>query len=389
MSRHNGICLRTADLSSADLRGAYLKQENFRGRDLRRADLREARLQKANLINADLTDALLSKANMSEARLSGATLKYADLADADMERAVISKADLSYATLRGADLSRAHLQFSNLRNTDFSGARLHGTQALDAAFCDANFSDAILTHTVLQLSDLRHAQLVRANMRNAHLDKADLRGANLTGASLCRASLKDALLFNANLTNTDLSRCRYSRDTAWPEGYRPPESAIFEDEEGQAFKALEALGVKNYHQLAFIPAAPETPIDFMYQLFPDFFYNINGRWAWYTVNSLHRVGRLFLDLVSRNKGDGVMPFSTATERYACIASHIGRIATPAVILARMELASNSGSEKDDGVAWLSDEVRRSMSASRRKAAAKAKTTKQANPPTNADSSLAL
>src|SRR5918995_1196504 len=69
----------TPDLSSADLREAWLplanlSGANLSGADLTKANLWEADLSEANLTGADLSDATLSGANLSEANLSGANL---------------------------------------------------------------------------------------------------------------------------------------------------------------------------------------------------------------------------------------------------------------------------------------------------------------------------
>ena len=87
--------LRGADLGSADLSSA-----NLRGADLSSADLGSADLSSANLRGADLSGADLSSADLSSADLSGANLRGADL----------SSADLSSANLRGADLDKTYYQ---------------------------------------------------------------------------------------------------------------------------------------------------------------------------------------------------------------------------------------------------------------------------------------
>jgi hypothetical protein len=88
-----------ADLSKANLSGAYLSRANLSGADLFRANLSGANLSRANLSRADL----------SEANLSGAYLSRADLSEADLSRANLSGANLSKANLSGAYLSGAEL----------------------------------------------------------------------------------------------------------------------------------------------------------------------------------------------------------------------------------------------------------------------------------------
>ena len=139
LKEHGLDCLRSADLSDANLRCADLSAADLSAADLRCADLRCANLRDADLSAADL---------------HGANLRSADLRSADL-----SAADLHGANLRSADLHGADLHGANLRSADLSGADLHG-------------------------ANLRSADLHGANLRSADLSAADLRGANLHGANL-------------------------------------------------------------------------------------------------------------------------------------------------------------------------------------------------------------
>jgi len=98
-----------ADLSGANLSGAYLSDAN-----LSVADLRWAYLSDANLSGADLRWAYLRWAYLSDANLSGADLSGADLSRAGLNGADLSRADLSDANLSGANLSDANLSDANL-----------------------------------------------------------------------------------------------------------------------------------------------------------------------------------------------------------------------------------------------------------------------------------
>ena len=75
-----------ADLSSADLRGAYLSSANLSSAYLRGADLSSADLSSADLSGADLSGADLSSANLRGADLSGADLSSAYLSGADLDK---------------------------------------------------------------------------------------------------------------------------------------------------------------------------------------------------------------------------------------------------------------------------------------------------------------
>ena len=74
--------------------------------------------RKANLSEADLSGAYLSEADLSRAYLSGANLYGANLS-----RANLSRADLSGANLSEADLSGAYLYGADLSGADLSGAK--------------------------------------------------------------------------------------------------------------------------------------------------------------------------------------------------------------------------------------------------------------------------
>ena len=93
-----------ADLSEAELRGAYLMGANLRRTNLIGADLSEANLRRANLIGADLSEADLIGANLSEADLRRANLTRANLSGAKLNRVDIRGTDLKEADLSGADL---------------------------------------------------------------------------------------------------------------------------------------------------------------------------------------------------------------------------------------------------------------------------------------------
>ncbi len=72
--------------------------------------------------------------NGSRAYLSGADLSGADLSGAYLRGADLRDADLSGAYLRGADLSGADLSGADLRDADLSGADLRGADLPDHTF---------------------------------------------------------------------------------------------------------------------------------------------------------------------------------------------------------------------------------------------------------------
>ena len=92
-----------ADLSKANLSGAW-----FQRADLRYVNLMGANLTEADLSNADLRYADLNSANLTEADLNGADLRYADL------NSIFKFTDLRNANLAFANLNRNHLKSSYL-----------------------------------------------------------------------------------------------------------------------------------------------------------------------------------------------------------------------------------------------------------------------------------
>ena len=81
------------------------------------AYLAGADLTGANLYGAYLWDANLTGANLSGADLGGANLYYADLTGANLSCANLEGAHLKDANLTGANLERANLKGANLTNT--------------------------------------------------------------------------------------------------------------------------------------------------------------------------------------------------------------------------------------------------------------------------------
>ena len=95
-----------ADLTGANLTGAYLTGANLTG---------------AYLTKVNLTEAYLTGASLTEAYLTGANFTGAYLRGANFTRAVFTGANFTEAKLRGAKLTGVHL-----RGVNFTGAHLKG-----------------------------------------------------------------------------------------------------------------------------------------------------------------------------------------------------------------------------------------------------------------------
>jgi hypothetical protein len=127
----------------------------------------EAVKNDANLSDADLSGAYLSDAYLSDADLSGAYLRGADLSDADLSGAYLRGADLSDADLSGADLRDAYLRGADLRGADLSDADLSGADLRDAYLSDADLRDAYLSDAIGAPASLSDATAESAEQRLA------------------------------------------------------------------------------------------------------------------------------------------------------------------------------------------------------------------------------
>ncbi len=144
--------------------------------------------------------------------LSLTRLPNANMSGANFTNAVVVAADLRGANLAGISAALMRCSATLLRDTNLSHASLVGVQL---RLCDA-------TGAKFAGADLRDADL-----RSCVLTSADLSDSNLTNANLEGCDLQNAKLARARLTNAHLEEIRYSRSTVWPEGFTPPDSAVF------------------------------------------------------------------------------------------------------------------------------------------------------------------
>jgi uncharacterized protein YjbI with pentapeptide repeats len=122
---------KRANLTGANLEGAYLRGANLEG-----AHLTGAYLRGANLEGAYLTGAYLTGANLRGANLTGANLTGAYLTDAYLRGANLTGAYLTGAYLRGANLEGAYLTGANFR-----GAKINNDKTVIGILRRATRSD--------------------------------------------------------------------------------------------------------------------------------------------------------------------------------------------------------------------------------------------------------
>lgn len=186
------ILLRSADLSKARLRGAYLRRVDFSFVNLRGANLTGADLCEADLNAADLATAKLSRADLSQSTLQGANLRQAQLVSANLTSVDLSNADLSGASLRGAFLAGANLSYADLTGADLTGAHLQR---------------AILVETKLTQSMLSGCSVYGISAWNVDLTEATQRELSISGPSdpsITVDNLKLAQFVYLMLNNADI-----------------------------------------------------------------------------------------------------------------------------------------------------------------------------------------
>jgi uncharacterized protein YjbI with pentapeptide repeats len=126
----DGLVLRSAFLSRADLRGAGLAGADLSGSYLRRADLRGADLRRARLMHSFLAGTDFRGADLREAELSRADLRGTNLVGADLRGSVMTGARMTGALCDWRwSIIPAELLRQKPRTTD-EGSRL----VIDLAF---------------------------------------------------------------------------------------------------------------------------------------------------------------------------------------------------------------------------------------------------------------
>lgn len=98
-------CVEQAIADGVSLRGAALSQANLLNAELDGADLRQADLSECNLSGANASECLLAGANLTGATLHGTTLCESDLSYACMESAAFGATDIFASVLKECHFS--------------------------------------------------------------------------------------------------------------------------------------------------------------------------------------------------------------------------------------------------------------------------------------------
>lgn len=116
-----------------------------------------------------LRAANLSAAQLDYTNLRDAELRHANLVETNLVKAILADADLTYANLyRGrlfdAVLQRARLTHANLSSASLTSANLHGARLLNANLTCASLTNTNLTFCYLVGANLKHTALPSPTM---------------------------------------------------------------------------------------------------------------------------------------------------------------------------------------------------------------------------------
>jgi len=101
----------------------------------------EAQGVKAVFSGADLTSAYLKGADLRQAELHGCDLTGAYLSEIDLESATISKCNLTNAVAKGARFQSASMRYCNLTGANCQGANFRSANLQQANLTDAYLKD--------------------------------------------------------------------------------------------------------------------------------------------------------------------------------------------------------------------------------------------------------
>jgi hypothetical protein len=128
-------------------------------------------------------------------------------------------ADLRESTFADLHVGRVSFADADLSASSFTDSVVFETSFAGATADSASFTGSVFTSVDWQGAWLRGADFHGTNFTDCDLTGADLSGANLQGANLSGADLADVVLTGAT----------YNADTAWPDGFSPPDDAIWVD----------------------------------------------------------------------------------------------------------------------------------------------------------------
>jgi hypothetical protein len=163
------VNLNHADLSQANLRGAYFSEAMLYHANLSKANLENADLNSIYAVKASFERATLRNTFLNDADLDEAHLRWADLSGACLYRTSMRRSDLRGAVLARADLGGAFLLNTNLRDAVLVDCNVHGVAAWNVNLRNAMQSALVITHRdepTIEVDSLEIAQFVYMLLNN-------------------------------------------------------------------------------------------------------------------------------------------------------------------------------------------------------------------------------
>lgn len=405
----------------AELNGSSILNANVHG-----SQLTDVVIHDTNIVQTNLTDSELTRAQLSFVRIYDTSFATACWNSALVRNSEFVRCNFTNTSLKGARFESCYFNtiimwrflHSESNDSPFSNATFSKVYFNDANFghrlvnavfdrctfntlntraeghiaawncrfsyCDMSklnltkfgFGRSSFDHSVLDDTNLQLADLTFCSLRNTSLRNCDLRCARLLGTDLR----------GADITGAKFRRARYDAQTVWPHGMSPPTEAMNLSEQN-ALKLellsrsheptasdMDLLWATAGQPIVFTPAPHRSnAYDWVYEVYPELFTIKRDVWAIPFSQTAYGLREIVHGLAEGGLrvGDGVMPFQTKRDRLQCIATHMAESVPLSMLLANMETMSRS-----DALAWVENEIRKSVASTRRKARRNQQSTKK-------------
>lgn len=183
----NSASAQEAEFKKTLLKNIEAEKVNFTASKIDElSQLEGANLEKAVMKMVKAERVKFIKVNMQEADLQSAYLKEAVIKNIDMRFANLENAIADGIKAEKVDLSGANLTDIKAISADFTKAKLKGIKAHRA-----NLSEAILTEANMRGAEMQEAILKEVKAKKADIRDANLAGANLEKADVTKARIND------------------------------------------------------------------------------------------------------------------------------------------------------------------------------------------------------
>lgn len=162
------VVVEKSDLSQGNLAGARVRESTFANTSLRKARVRAARFERVEIYFSDLNELDACEISLKRVKLHG-------------------------CEAMNAAFSKAQISVTRFEETKLSRARFDGAMIVRSVFLDARLGGASL-----ERADFSNARLVDVSLRGANLLGATFKGALLIGVDFTEAVLEGADFTNAS-----------------------------------------------------------------------------------------------------------------------------------------------------------------------------------------------